>query len=86
MQLNAAGQVELKLKTPWRDCNLVMSPLEFSSGQVNGCIAAARLMGPGAAVGRPAPIGRVIPPPDNSHPDWLALQPPLRLQHHAHRR
>ncbi len=31
MQLNAAGQVELKLKTPWRDgtAHLVMSPLEF---------------------------------------------------------
>jgi hypothetical protein len=31
IQLNAAGQVELKLKTPWRDgtTHLVMSPLEF---------------------------------------------------------
>ena len=31
VQLNAAGQVELKLKTPWRDGtkHLVMSPLEF---------------------------------------------------------
>ncbi|MFM9999387.1 MAG: transposase [Burkholderiaceae bacterium] len=31
MQLNDAGQVELKLKTPWRDgtTHLVMSPLEF---------------------------------------------------------
>ena len=31
VQLNAAGQVELKLKTPWRDgtTRLVMSPLEF---------------------------------------------------------
>ncbi len=31
VQLNAAGQVELKLKTPWRDgtTHLVMSPLEF---------------------------------------------------------
>ena len=31
MQLNAAGQVELKLKTPWRDgtTHLVMTPLEF---------------------------------------------------------
>jgi hypothetical protein len=30
-QLNAAGQVELRLKTPWRDgtTHLVMSPLEF---------------------------------------------------------
>ena len=31
VQLNATGQVELKLKTPWRDgtTHLVMSPLEF---------------------------------------------------------
>jgi hypothetical protein len=31
IQLNAAGQVELELKTPWRDgtTHLVMSPLEF---------------------------------------------------------
>ncbi len=31
VQLSAAGQVELKLKTPWRDgtTHLVMSPLEF---------------------------------------------------------
>ena len=31
MQTNAAGQVVLKLKTPWRDgtTHLVMSPLEF---------------------------------------------------------
>ena len=31
LQTNAAGQVVLKLKTPWRDgtSHLVMSPLEF---------------------------------------------------------
>ncbi|MCC7151268.1 MAG: transposase [Rubrivivax sp.] len=31
VQLNPAGQVELKIKTPWRDgtTHLVMSPLEF---------------------------------------------------------
>jgi len=31
VQCNAAGQVEFKLKTPWRDgtTHLVMSPLEF---------------------------------------------------------
>lgn len=31
VQLNAAGQVELRLKTPWRDgtTHLVMTPLEF---------------------------------------------------------
>ena len=34
VQLNAVGQVELKLKTPWCDdtTHLVMSTLEFSSG------------------------------------------------------
>jgi len=32
VQTNAAGQVVLKLKTPWRDgtTHLVMSPLEFT--------------------------------------------------------
>ena len=41
VQLNAAGQVELELKTPWRDgtTHLVMSPLEFMQ----------RLAAPGAA-------------------------------------
>jgi hypothetical protein len=31
VQINAAGQVELKLKTPWRDgtTHLVMAPMEF---------------------------------------------------------
>jgi len=31
VQLNAAGRVELKLKTPWRDgtAHLIMSSLEF---------------------------------------------------------
>jgi hypothetical protein len=31
VQLNAAGQVELKLKAPWRDgtTHLIMTPLEF---------------------------------------------------------
>jgi hypothetical protein len=31
VQINAAGEVELKLKTPWRDAttHLVISPLEF---------------------------------------------------------
>ena len=34
MQLNAAGQVELELETPWRDgtTHLVISPLEFMQG------------------------------------------------------
>ena len=36
VQLNAAGQVELKLKTAWRDgtTHLVMSPLEFMQRRI----------------------------------------------------
>jgi len=36
VQLNAAGQVELKLKTAWRDgtTHLVMSPLEFTQRRI----------------------------------------------------
>ena len=51
VQLNAAGQVALKLKTPWRDgtTHLVMSPLEFmqrlaaraTEGRPSGTRAAA---------------------------------------------
>jgi hypothetical protein len=51
VQLSAAGQVELKLKTPWRDgtTHLVMSPLEFmqrlaataTEGRPSGTRAAA---------------------------------------------
>jgi hypothetical protein len=38
VQLNAAGQVELKLKTPWRagTTHLVMSPLEFKQRHIDG--------------------------------------------------
>jgi len=38
-QINAAGQVELKLKTPWRDGtrHLVMSPLEFMQRLARWC-------------------------------------------------
>jgi hypothetical protein len=38
VQLNAAGQVRLKLKTPWRDgpTPLVMSPLEFKQRHIDG--------------------------------------------------
>ena len=51
VQLNDAGQVELKLKTPWRDgtTHLVMSPLEFmqrlaaqaTEGRLSGTCATA---------------------------------------------
>ncbi len=55
VQLNDAGQVELKLKTPWRDgtTHLVMSPLEFmqragsaAAAQGSGARAAATLQPP----------------------------------------
>ena len=52
VQLNAAGQVQLKLKTPWRDgtTHLVMSPLEFmqrlaaqaTEGRLSGTCAQAQ--------------------------------------------
>ncbi|MFN8934647.1 MAG: transposase [Pseudomonadota bacterium] len=61
VQLNAAGQVELKLKTPWRDgtTHLVMSPLEFrqrlaaraTEGRPSGTRAAAE------AASHPVPWG-----------------------------
>jgi hypothetical protein len=53
VQLNDAGQVKLKLKTPWRDgtTHLVMSPLEFmqrlaaraTEGRPSGTRAAAEV-------------------------------------------
>lgn len=38
VQLNAAGQVELKLETPWRDGNthVVMLPLKFIQQRIEG--------------------------------------------------
>jgi hypothetical protein len=68
VQLNAAGQVELKLKTPWRDgtTHLVMSPLEFmqrlaalvrwSRQHMTGWPDSGR--SPAAAPGRILPIAR----------------------------
>jgi len=55
VQLNAAGQVEFELETPWRDgtMHLVMSPLEFmqrlaataTQGRPSGTRAAAARAG-----------------------------------------
>ena len=48
VQLNAAGQVQLELETPWRDgtTHLVMSPLEFmqrlAARATNGCPSGSR--------------------------------------------
>ncbi|MCZ2438598.1 MAG: transposase, partial [Burkholderiales bacterium] len=54
VQLNAAGQVEFELETPWRDgtTHLVMSPLEFmqrlaataTQGRPSGTRAAAAVV------------------------------------------
>jgi hypothetical protein len=67
VQLDAAGQVELKLKAPWRDgtTHLVMSPLEF-------------MQRPAAQVTRP----RQLQPTTASrlavsavgYPDWVVLR------------
>jgi len=61
VQLNAAGQVELKLKTPWRDgtTHLVMSPLEFmqrlAARATEGCSSGTRAAA--AAASHPVPWG-----------------------------
>jgi hypothetical protein len=61
VQTNAAGQVVLKLKTPWRDgtTHLVMSPLEFMQIHINVRFAAGRSTGSTSAEGRlhaPGPL------------------------------
>jgi hypothetical protein len=71
VQLNAAVQVELKLKTPWRDgtTHLVMSPLKLMRRlaalvprprlhQPTDCFTAVDLGGPMPALGRSEPVGR----------------------------
>jgi hypothetical protein len=61
VQLNAAGQVELKLKTPWRDgtTHRVMSPLEFmqrlAARATEGCSSGTRAAA--AAAPHPVPWG-----------------------------
>jgi hypothetical protein len=54
VQLNAAGQVELKLKTPWRDgtTHLVMSPLQFMQ-RLAALVPRPRLHLPTTAFRRP---------------------------------
>jgi hypothetical protein len=54
VQLNAAGQVELKLKTPWRDgtTHLVMSPLQFMQ-RLAALVPTPRLHLPTTAFRRP---------------------------------
>lgn len=58
VQLNARGQVELKLKTPWRDgtTHLAMSPLEF----MQRLAAAPWPGGWGRATGPRVPCARVL--------------------------
>ena len=70
VQLIAAGQAELKLKTPWRDSttHLVMPPLEFkqpihrplSGGQIHG-----RDVSRGCAPCKGGAFQRVQAPPGN---------------------
>ncbi len=61
VQTNAAGQVVLKLKTPWRDgtTHLVMSPLEFMQIHINVRLVAGRSTGFTAAEGRQREFGAV---------------------------
>ena len=68
VQLNAAGQVELKLKTPWRDgtTHLVMSLLEFMQ----------RLVAPKPrSLQRPRMTALRRPSLALGCPDWVACRP-----------
>ncbi len=60
VQLNAAGQVELKLKTPWRDgtTHLVMSPLEFMQRLAARAIEERPSVAHAAAAAAPDPVPR----------------------------
>jgi hypothetical protein len=71
VQLNAAGQVELKLKTPWRDgsTHLVMSPLAFMR----------RLAAPATQPRLRQPMTASQPSiPAIGCPDWVAAGRPIR--------
>ena len=65
VQLNAAGQVELKLNTPWRDgtTHLVMSPLEFMQRLAKPVPwpSLRRAIQPGSGRSRPTLDGRLRP-------------------------
>jgi hypothetical protein len=54
VQTNAAGQIVLKLKTPWRDgtTHLVTSPQESTHIHINGRFVAGKSTGSMSAVGR----------------------------------
>jgi hypothetical protein len=62
VQLNAAGLVELKLKTPWRDgtTHLVMSPLEFMQRLAAGATEGRPMGTRAAAEVAPHPLGVLI--------------------------
>jgi len=63
VQINAAGQVVLKLKTPWRDgsTHIVMSPLEFmqrlAARATEGRLSCARAAAPAASDSLPRGVG-----------------------------
>ena len=75
MQITASGQVELRLKTPWRDGSrhLVMSPIQSLSGWPRwscsrGCLAddcfmAFYLSNRVPGLGRGLPANQTIPLP-----------------------
>jgi transposase len=58
VQLNAAGQVELKLKTPWRDgtTHLVMSPLEFMQQRIEWRLLGSQICKRYGSTGSAAPV------------------------------
>jgi hypothetical protein len=81
VQLNAAGQVELKLKTPWRDgtTHLGMSPLEFMQRRSRDRPSPARThqLGTAAQAGLRSPTcsaARTAAPGSSrsSQPSWSA--------------
>jgi hypothetical protein len=62
VQCNAAGEVELKLKTQWSDgtTHLVMSPLEFMKLPIQRPLCACRIRGcyvSSSPSGKPVPAG-----------------------------
>lgn len=69
VQLNAAGQVELKLETPWRDGNthVVMLPLKFIQRRIEGGFSEVESVSATAATGRALPTTPTISAPLSRH-------------------
>jgi hypothetical protein len=81
VQLNAAGQVELKLNTPWRDgtTHLVMSPLEFMQRLAEPVPwpSLRRAIQPGSGRSRTTLDGRLLPLNTRLPLPAPAAQPPV---------